>query len=185
MFHIMIDQDILLRLFEQRHTSELYEFFLANRRHLQAELPWLALPFSHDDVSGYIRVGLERFAANNGFRAGIWRSTSLAGCLSLHSLEWNDRKASLGYWLGTTFERQGIVTRACRAVIAHAFTDLQLDRLEILCASDNVRSQQLAKRLGFQQEGTLRQSWRREGQLVDQVVYGLLRTEWQQSPAAG
>jgi ribosomal-protein-serine acetyltransferase len=180
-FFLPIEPDIILRPFEYRHAEQLEGFFGENRGHLAAELAWLAEPFSRDDVVAYIRAGLERSAAGNGFRAGIWWRDQLAGCLSLHSIDWNDRKASLGYWLGAAFQGHGIITRSCRAVIIHAFGDLLLDRLEIQCAADNDRSRQLALRLGFRQEGVLRQSWRRQGQLVDQVVYGLLRSEWDQS----
>jgi ribosomal-protein-serine acetyltransferase len=180
-FQATIGQDILLRLFEYRQADELAAFLKDNHSHLEAEMPWLAEPFSSDDVQLYIRAGLERFAGNNGFRAGIWWRGQLAGCMSLHGVEWSDRKASLGYWLGAAFQGHGIMTQTCRAVIAYAFTDLRLDRLEIQCATDNERSRQVALRLGFQQEGILRQSWRRRGRLVDQVVYGLLRSEWEQA----
>lgn len=183
MFHAAIDRDLILRLFELRHTAELAAFFRDNRVHLAAELPWLAEPFSPADVQAYIQAGLDRFAANNGFRAGIWRQDQLAGCISLHSVDWSDRKAGLGYWLGAAFQGHGIITRTCRAVIAYAFTELELDRIEIQCATDNQRSRQVAQRLGFQQEGILRQSWRREGQPVDQVVHSLLRSEWSPTPA--
>ena len=178
MFSVAIEPDLVMRLFELRHTAELYNCFVANRTHLESELPWLSQPFTHDDVSAYIRAGLERFAANNGFRAGIWSSQQLVGCFSLHTLEWADGKASLGYWLAAPFERRGIITRACQVAINYAFFELGLERLEIMCASDNMRSRQVAMRLGFQQEGILRRSWRRQGQLVDQVVYGLMRDEW-------
>jgi ribosomal-protein-serine acetyltransferase len=146
MFHVAIEQDLLLRLFEQRHSNELLDFFRDNRSHLAPELPWLAKPFSPDDVQAYIRAGLERFASNNGFRAGIWRRGQLAGCVSLHSVDWNDRRASLGYWLGADFQAHGIVTRCCQVVIAYAFNDLLLDRLEIQCATDNERSRQVRAR---------------------------------------
>ncbi len=183
MFHVTIEPDILLRLFEHRHADELSAFFHDNRAHLEAELPWLAQPFATDDVHAYIQAGLDRFAHNTGFRAGIWWRNQLAGCLSLHGLEWVDRKANLGYWLGANVQGHGIITKSCRMVIAYAFTELQLDRLEIQCAMDNVRSRQVAERVGFQLEGVLRQSWRRQNQLVDLAVYGLLRSDWSMTSA--
>ncbi len=178
MFFVAIEPDIVLRLLEHRHVGELATLFEENRTHLQEEMEWLAQSFSGDDVRLYIRAGLERFAANNGFRAGIWWRGQLAGCVSLHSVDWSDRKASFGYWLGASFQGHGIITRSCEAVIEHAFVELHLDRLEIQCAGDNVRSQQVAQRLHFQHEAILRQSWRRQGEAVDQYVYGLLRDEW-------
>jgi ribosomal-protein-serine acetyltransferase len=98
-------------------------------------------------------------------------------------VEWNDRKASQGYWLGAAFQGHGIITTSCQVVTTHAFTELRLDRLEIQCATDNARSRQVALRLGLQHEGVLRQSWRCQGHLVDQVVYGLLRSDWSQAQA--
>jgi len=179
-FYAAIEPDIVLRLFDYRHADQLSQLLQENRVHLEGELSWLTESFSPEDIQAYIRAGLERLAANSGFRAGIWWRDQLAGCISLHGVDWNDRKASLGYWLAKSFQGHGIITRTCQAVIAYAFTDLLLDRLEIQCAIDNERSQQVARRLGFQQEGILRQSWRRQGQLVDQVMYGLLRSEWGQ-----
>ena len=93
-------------------------------------------------------------------------------------MKWDDGQASLGYWLAAGHQGRGLITRAGRVVIAHAFTELALERLEIQCASDNHRSQRVAERWGFQREGVLRRSWRRQGQLVDQALYSLLRTEW-------
>ena len=175
MFTHKIEPDIVMRLFERRHAAELCAFFTENREHLGLELPWLMEPFNEGDVGEYIQAGLDRLAANQGFRAGIWQRGALAGCVSLHGVDWNDRKASLGYWVGQHYQGRGLVTQCLQAVIAHAFDDLGLERLEILCAADNERSRKMALRLGFQEEGVLRRSWLRQGQWVDQVVHSRLR----------
>lgn len=178
MFHYLIEPSLELRMFDYRHIDLLYNFLGDNAAHLTPELPWLAQSFTPEDVQVYIQVGLTRFAKNDGFRAGIWSDGELAGCISLHSLDWSDRKASLGYWLGTAFQGKGIITKTCRSVITYAFSELNLERIEISCAADNQRSAQVARRLGFQQEGLLRRSWRRQTEWVDQEVYGMLRNEW-------
>lgn len=177
MFYTEIQPNILLRQFEQKHAPDLFRVFQENRSHLEGELSWLSEPFTVEDVRAYIQAGLDRFASNNGFRAGIWWEGQLAGCISLHSVNWDDRRASLGYWVGEAYQGKGIITRTCRFVVEYAFSDLELDRLEIQCAVDNLSSRKIAERLGFLQEGILRQSWRRQGVLVDQVVYGLLRAD--------
>lgn len=178
MFSFVIDPHLTLRQFEQRHQVELHNFFAANSGHLSMELDWLADPFTVGDVSLYIQAGLDRFAAGKGFRSGIWLDDQLAGCISLHGVEWENKKASLGYWLGSSYTGRGIITRVCAAVITHSFMTLDLQRIEIQCAIDNFPSRKVADRLGFVQEGILRRSWLRQGQLVDQVVYSLLRHEW-------
>jgi ribosomal-protein-serine acetyltransferase len=156
MFRYKIEDNIELRLLEERHAEEIFSLLEQNRSHLQAEPTWLNDQLSLNDAKEYIRVGLERFAVNNGLRAGIWLQDNLAGIVSLHNLVWVDRKASLGYWLGASFQGQGLVTKACGILINHSFSELKLNRLEIQCAPDNNRSRKIAERLGFTQEGVLR-----------------------------
>lgn len=179
MFSYKIDNKIELRLLQEQHAEEVLSLLKQNQSHLQAELTWLNNQISLIDAKEYIRAGLERFAANNGLRAGIWLQDHLAGIVSLHNLVWVDRKGSLGYWLGASFQGQGLVTKACRVLINHSFNELKLNRLEIQCAPDNHRSRRIAERLGFTQEGVLRRSWWIQGRFVDQVVYGLLASDWQ------
>ncbi|HEX6624771.1 MAG TPA: GNAT family protein [Pyrinomonadaceae bacterium] len=179
MFSYKIDGQTELRLLEERHAEKVFSLLEQNRSHLEAELTWLDDQFSLKDAKEYIRAGLERFAANNGLWAGIWLRDDLAGIVSLHNLVRADRKASLGYWLGASFQGRGLVTKACRILVDHAFGELKLNRLEIQCDPENVRSRKVAGRLGFTQEGVLRQSWWSRDRFVDQMVYGLLASEWQ------
>jgi ribosomal-protein-serine acetyltransferase len=179
MFSYKLDESITLRLLEERHAEEVRSLLEQNRSHLQVELPWLTDELPVNDAKEYIRAGLERFAANNGLRAGIWLQDTLTGIVSLHKVSWDDRKAELGYWLGASFQGQGLVTKACGALIRYSFSELELNRLELQCAIDNERSRKVAERLGFTQEGILRQAWWTGGRFVDLVVYGLLGSEWQ------
>ena len=178
MFSYKIDDHVELRLLEERHAGEVLSLLEQNRSHLQSELTWLNDQLSLNDAKEYIKAGLERFAASNGLRAGIWLQDDLAGIVSLHQVVWHDRKASLGYWLGASFQGHGLITKACRVLIRHSFTELKLNRLEIQCTTENERSRKVADRLGFTQEGILRQAWCSRDRFVDQVIYGLLVSEW-------
>ena len=64
-----------------------------------------------------------------------------------------------------------------RAVIAYCFKQMDLNRIELRCASENMPSQRMAKRLGFTWEGMLRQAELLDGEFVDHFVYSLLRQE--------
>jgi ribosomal-protein-serine acetyltransferase len=178
MFHDTIDENIELRLLEEQHAEAVYGLLKQNRNHLQAELTWLTDQLTLEDARAYIRAGLDRQAANNGLRAGIWLRDELAGIASLHGVVWADRKASLGYWLGEAYQGRGLVTKACASLIRHAFEELDLNRLEIQCDRENVRSRKVAERLGFTLEGILRQAWWNQGRVADLAVYGLLKPEW-------
>ena len=77
------------------------------------------------------------------------------------------------------------MTRACRALVDHGFHDMGLHRIEIRVAPGNTRSRAVAERLGFTQEGVLRDAAWLYDHYVDYVVYGMLSNEWQATASAG
>lgn len=73
------------------------------------------------------------------------------------------------------------MTRACQAMITYAFHTMKLNKVEIRCATENVRSRAIPERLGFKEEGLIRQAEWLYDHYVDLVVYGLLASEWPQN----
>jgi len=69
---------------------------------------------------------------------------------------------------------KGTMTQAVQALVEHAFSVWELNRVEIRVAPDNQRSAAIPLRLGFEYEGTLRQAQRIGDRYVDLAVYALL-----------
>ena len=178
MFSFRIDDEVELRLFEERHAEQFYALTEQNRAHLRAWLPWVDGTTSPEDTRAFIKGALQQFAHNNGFQAGIWVAGAPAGAIGFHYLDWTNRKTELGYWLGDAFQGRGVMTRACRALVDYAFDELDLQRVEIRCAVENMRSRAIPERLDFRQEGVLRQAEWLYDHFVDVVVYSVLAREW-------
>ncbi len=70
------------------------------------------------------------------------------------------------------------MTAAARALIEHAFSVWGLHRVEIRAGAENHRSQAVARRLGFAQEGVLRHAERVGDRYVDHAVYAMLSDDW-------
>lgn len=68
------------------------------------------------------------------------------------------------------------------ALIGYSFNDLNAKRLWLDASGENLRAQRVYARAGFTLEGRLRQHWYRPslGRVVDVMLYGLMRDEWQQ-----
>ncbi|MGW5670235.1 GNAT family N-acetyltransferase [Micromonospora sp. NPDC003776] len=88
------------------------------------------------------------------------------------------RSAEVGYWLDAGFEGRGLVTRTLTALLDHAFGPLGLARVGLQTTADNTRSRSVAERLGFTQEGILREYAAFPEERRDLVVYSLLAREW-------
>lgn len=181
MFTCQIDPSLEMRLWEDHHAEEMFRVVDANREHLRRWLPWVDASRHPDDARAFVRRALEQFARHDGFHAGIWLSGQIVGAIGLHYINWRVGKTEIGYWLTESGQGQGIMTRACRALINYVFGELKLNRVEIICASGNQRSRAVPTRLGFTEEGMLRQAGFLYDHHVDHVIYGSLAGEWKAS----
>jgi ribosomal-protein-serine acetyltransferase len=100
------------------------------------------------------------------------------GVAGFHGVDWTHRNASIGYWLAQDAQGRGTMTEAVRALVDHAFGELELNRVEIRLDVENARSMALAERLGFRREGTLREAMLLAGAFRDDAVYSVLASEW-------
>ncbi len=87
-------------------------------------------------------------------------------------------RAEIGYDLWIDYWGRGIMPEAIRALIQFGFEKMNLNRIEATTHTENVRSQRVLHKLGFQKEGILREYYCRDGIYNDQVLFSLLRSEW-------
>ncbi len=105
-------------------------------------------------------------------------SDRLVGSVSLHKIDADQGDAEIGYWIAPWARRKGHATRAVVAATRFAFTTLGLHRLYLYHAVDNPHSCAVARRAGFVQEGTLRQSFRyADGRYHDEHLHGILAVD--------
>jgi ribosomal-protein-serine acetyltransferase len=185
MIGIRVDDDVFLRLHEERHAEELFRLTEANREHLRPWMPWVDATRSSDDTRAYLRDTVRKFTEGRDYGFAILEHGALVGTIGIRPVE-DASEAEIGYWISADAQGRGIVTRATEALIRFGFEDLGLNRIVILCAVDNQRSRAVPERLRFTIEGTLR---RRElnptREPRDQLLYGLLRSEWDARPSEG
>ena len=173
-----IGNDLELRLLELRHADELYNLIDQNREHLRRWMPWVDNTKESGDTKGFIKASLKRFADNLGFDAGIWFRDRIIGVIGYHKHDWENRTARLGYWLGREGQGMGAMTRAAHRMTQWAFEDYRMHKVEIACASKNHKSRAIPKRLGFVEEGSIRDAEWLYDHFVDHIVYGLLEDEY-------
>ncbi len=86
-------------------------------------------------------------------------------------------RAEIGYDLSPAAWGQGYMHEALRAALRHGIEGMGLNRIDALVYTENDRSIRLLQKLGFQNEGLLRDYFYLNGKFYDHYLYSLLRSE--------
>lgn len=178
MFTLKVDNEIELQLFQVHHSEELFHLVDTNRDHLRQWLPWVDNIISPFQYHSIIPMWLTQFADKTGLNTGIRYRGQLVGSMGFNGLDWINLQTSIGYMLSKEAEGFGIITKSLKALINYAFLDLGLNRLEIRCGEQNLRSRAVPERLGFKKDGIIREGERLHHSFQNLIVYSLLSHEW-------
>jgi len=101
------------------------------------------------------------------------------GGAGLMRIDRHARHAEVGIHIGDSQHwDQGLGTEAMRLILRHAFETLNLNRVFLRVYEDNPRAMRVYRKLGFKDEGRLRQDRFLEGKYWDTLLMGLLQPEW-------
>jgi len=91
----------------------------------------------------------------------------------------------IGYWVNVIHVNKGYATEFSAALTKVVFEIENVNRVEIHCEPDNIRSVAIPKKLGYVYEDTLRgRTETIEGEPSDSMIWSILREEYLKSPAA-
>jgi [ribosomal protein S5]-alanine N-acetyltransferase len=102
-------------------------------------------------------------------------SKKLIGMANIYSMNYKDRKAKIGYWIGKEFRRRGYALEASKAMIDFAFGELKLNKITGKSLAQNKASNELLKKLGFRKMGIARQDQCVDGKLMDCYIWERLK----------
>jgi ribosomal-protein-alanine N-acetyltransferase len=104
--------------------------------------------------------------------------SQLLGAITLDNIRRGPAQAgTLGYWVGVPFARQGYMREAIATLVHHAFTAMDLSRIEAACLPENVASRGVLERAGFKYEGVAQSYLQINGRWRTHVLYANLRND--------
>jgi RimJ/RimL family protein N-acetyltransferase len=113
-----------------------------------------------------------------GFAVVTLAGEDLVGEAVLWGIDVHNRTAHLGVELLSPWRGRGFGVDVVRVLCRYAFAVRGFHRLQIDTLADNEAMKAAADRVGFRLEGTLKGSAWLNGEFVDEVILGLLATEW-------
>jgi len=110
----------------------------------------------------------------------------LLGAITLDNVRRGPAQAAtVGYWIGQPFVRQGLMREAILAMVHHAFTNMDLSRVEAACLPENLASRGVLEKTGFKYEGVAQSYLQISGRWRNHVLYANLRNDRRGRTAVG
>jgi [ribosomal protein S5]-alanine N-acetyltransferase len=170
---------VRLRWLEPADVGALYDVF-SNPEVMRY---WCWPAYEREEQARELLAQIERaFREKSLFQWGIARRADdrVIGTCTLSHVDASNLRAELGYALARDHWRRGLMGEALARLLAFAFGELGLRRLEADVDPRNAASIRSLERLGFRREGYLRERWCVNGEIQDALFYGLLRREWEE-----
>ncbi len=170
---------LCLRHLRQSDAAAVFELFGD-----AAVTDWMAIDQRRDLVhAAELIAEIDALAKDDTlYQWGVARGDDrIVGTVTLASLDLENRRAEIGFAIAPAHQGKGYGLESASIALDHAFGALALHRVEADVDPRNAASIALLGRLGFEQEGHLRQRWRLNGEWQDSLLFGLLASAWKGS----
>ncbi len=127
-----------------------------------------------------VKWSREYFKAGRAVALLIFRKSDdqLIGAITLDNIRKGPAQSvTVGYWLGEEYTRQGYMKEALDRVVAYAFANLDLSRVEAATLEENTASRRLLENSGFRYEGVAQAYLQINGRWRQHVLYANLRRD--------
>ncbi|MCB1060664.1 MAG: GNAT family N-acetyltransferase [Calditrichaeota bacterium] len=104
--------------------------------------------------------------------------SKLVGSISLRNYSSLHKQAELSYVMNRAFGGRGIMSEAVDRIVRYCFDELDLERVEARCMTDNFASERVMQKTGMSPEGILRRHQWIKGRFHDFKIYSILREEY-------
>ncbi len=137
------------------------------------------IPKTLNDVNAFISKNPDEFnTPETWFQLVIVEKGSdlIIGDVGIHFID--NHQSEIGCTLRKIYHGKGFATETLTAVIDHLFAILNKHRIVVSIDPENTDSIRLVERLGFRKDAHLKKSLLIDGEWVDDIVYAVLKTEW-------
>ena len=176
--NIVVTKNIVLAFPDEKYGEDLNFIIMNEHNRLLEWLPWVENYSGIEDSKIFQGISAKNFIERRVFTFTILFERKAIGVVATHQVDFANKRSTLGYWIGQEHEGKGIVSQSMKSLIDFCFNELNLNKLEIWCAVENVRSNKIPQKLGFKHEGVLRQVEKNTSGFLDVNVWGMIKNEW-------
>ena len=175
----LIGKTVRLRPYCAGDSSNVFEASVESFRDVGKFLSWCHSGYTIEESANWIKSCGESWDNGSACEFAIFDSGNgryLGGC-GLNHINHVDRIANLGYWVRTSATGRSVAPESALLLARFAFRELNLHRVEIVAAIENLKSQRVAEKTGAKREGVLRNRVMISGIPRDAVVFSLVPSD--------
>jgi RimJ/RimL family protein N-acetyltransferase len=137
-------------------------------------------PYKKNFAEQFIRSRFNERRTKKSFTFGVTLKSvdEVIGIIDLSDIDWEDKKAEIGYWIGKKFWGQGYMTEAINLTSEFGFRELKLNKIYARVFEGNQASMKILEKNNFRREGILRDEVSKFSRWIDEHYYGLLKSEY-------
>lgn len=121
---------------------------------------------------------LDELSQHISFRYMVDWDGRFIGSVSVSEINLRFGNAEIGYQVNEEFASQGLGTQMVGEWVDKLFAETELRKISAIIAKENVGSRRLVEKLGFVQEGILRDHFLIQDKWHDEVIYSVMKKEW-------
>lgn len=160
--------------------SDIPELNLWRNNHETIDLLGSPFRFVDESIDNYWFESYQNNRATN-VRLAVCENgkNTIIGAVYLLGIDWLSRSTEFAIWFGNEKARgKGLGSEATRLALHHAFNDLNLNRVYLTLLESNLRALALYKKVGFKEEGILRQATFKNGSYQNLLSMSILKEEY-------
>ncbi|NOT53735.1 MAG: GNAT family N-acetyltransferase [Deltaproteobacteria bacterium] len=173
-----LQTDITIRPYTLDDVPAAYEAIITSVKEIQPFMPWCHPGYTLHELRTWVETQIAQRQASNAFEfVMVARDGELVGGCGLNTIDWDNRRANLGYWVRSSATRRGVATTATRLLARWGFEHTTLNRLELIISTRNLASLRVATKAGAVREGILRSRLLLHGETHDAEVLSFIRRD--------
>ena len=142
-------------------------------------MPWCHREYTLEDSAAFVLSREEAWRKGEEYNFAIldFETGAFLGGVGLNQFNRDHGFANLGYWVRSSSMGRGVAAAAALLAARFGFEDLELNRVEIVIATQNERSQRVAEKARAKREGVLRNRLLIADRQHDAVMYSLVAAD--------
>lgn len=168
---------LILRKFKYEDNQDMLDYWISDPK-IQFSY-FEPIYATYEEVKELLDQYISSYSDMDYYRwAIIEKDSNCIGQIAFFLIDIDNHFAEIEYCVGTEFQKRGYGTEATKAILDFGFNKINLHKIQICHAEDNLASKSIIKKCNLTYEGTLRDYFFVDGKYVDRLYYSILKKEY-------